>query len=224
MMKFIEFAGPSCIGKSTVAKRYVSNLDINVVHSESFLHNKSCYFYMVILPLTIFRSTPHILFLVSFFFKYSRKDLKNVRVLLRLMTYFIKYESYKFCKVGLVVQEGALHSLIGIEFKQGFINEAYRDFLKRHKNYYSIFIYFDIDYRTLEARYVARCLFGKNESEKTVALKHYKKVFDRHKELKMVLENDNNSTVLFVDGAKPIDEKVEEIEMFINKSLLQVSN
>lgn len=214
---YIELVGQPGAGKTTTAKAIVVELEKkqhSVLHPEGgFVHDRMMIYKN--LPLILLRALPNLLYTIRFFLRYAKFTRKNFALFKLFCRFFVRDQIVPHYYRDIVIAENCLHTLVALEYRRKVsVEQAMQIFFARYQSQLSAVIFFDIEYAVAKERFVAREA-KKQQSDITEQINWHKGTYEQQGVMKQLLKEQSYIPVLFVDGARPVAEKVQEIMDFL---------
>ena len=219
---YIEFAGAHGAGKTFIyhaiakqqlLKPYKSIYPAQVKRSK--LH------FILSCPIIAFKNFFHILFILSFFFRYAKLNLLNFKVLRVLIKMIILHPYYYHFDFNVFLKDDMLHMTQRIIFKKKIdLNKVFNEYLTHFSYLYDGLIFVDIEKKIMRNRFKKR-FPGKSEAFKKNRAIIHERVKKQSKFLRKVVTSQTKVPFLIINGSDDVNQNVQKIILFFNQRIIR---
>ena len=171
-------------------------------------------------PSIVLKNLKHILFVISFFYKYSKTKLLNFkvcRVLIKMIILHTYYYRYDF---NIFLKDDMLHMIQRIIFKNDVdVDEVFDQFFSHFSYLYDGLIFVDISTKKMEERFKKR-FPGKSENFKKSRKKIHERVKKQSANLRKIITLQNIVPYLIVNGNDDVNKNAQKIITFIKNEII----
>lgn len=219
---YIEFIGAHGAGKSFLCKGIAKQQPLhsfNIIHPSNVRRPKL--HFILSCPIIAIKNIKHILFVISYFFYYTKLKIINLKVLRSLLKMIILHQYYYRFNYDILLKDDMLHMLQRIVFKPKIeIETAFKAYFTHFSYLYDGLVFVCIDHDTIKERFKYR-FKGKSESFKNIRKLIHERAFHQSKILRKVISSQNLIPFILVDGTNDLQMNSDKIISFINNKIIR---